>query len=46
MVNSLKLPGGIAQPFQGTAQRKQSGVNDGHPDASANGAQPLTASTP
>jgi len=40
------LPGGIARPFRGTAQRKQSGVNDGRQDASAIGAQPLTASTP
>ncbi len=40
------LPGGIAQPFQGTVRRKQSGVNDGRQVASAIGAQPLTASTP
>ncbi len=40
------MPGGIARPFRGTAQRKQSGVNDGRQAASAIGAQPLTASTP
>jgi len=40
------LPGEIARPFQGTAERKQSGVNDGRQDASAVGAQPLTARTP
>ena len=40
------MPGGIARPFRGTAQRKQSGVNDGRQDASAIGAQPLTARTP
>jgi len=33
------LPGGIARPFRGTAQRKQSGVNDGRQDASAQGAR-------
>jgi len=35
------LPGGIARPFRGTAQRKQSGVNDGRQAASAVGVQPL-----
>jgi hypothetical protein len=40
------LPGGIAQPLQGTAQRKQSKIEDGRQAASAEGAQSLTASTP
>ena len=40
------VPGGIAQPFQGTAQRKQSKIEDGRQDASAIGAQSLTARTP
>ena len=34
------------QPFRGTAQRKQSKIEDGHQAASAIGAQSLTASTP